>query len=83
MGFGQRLRLGMLVFAALGVAGTALAGDRAPIMSVASGGKTLADDKCVAQCDKESDACMLSSGKDAGKQRECDSTYDACLRKCN
>ena len=51
MGFGQRLRLGMLVFAALGVAGSALAGDRAPIMSVAGGGKTLADDKCVAQCD--------------------------------
>ena len=83
MRFGQRLRLGMLVFVALGLAGIAHAGDGAPNMSVGSGGRTLADDKCVAQCDKESDACMLASGKDAGKQRECDSTYDACLRKCN
>lgn len=83
MRFGQRLTLGMLVFVALAASGTALAGDGTPTMSVAGGGRTLADDKCVAQCDKESDACMLSSGKDAAKQRECDSTYDACLRKCN
>ncbi len=83
MGLGQWVRRGMLVFVALAASGAALAGDGVPIMSVAGGGRTLADDKCVAQCDKESDACMLASGKDSAKQRDCDSTYDACLRKCN
>ena len=42
-----------------------------------------ADDKCVAQCDEQSDKCMMDSGKDSSKQRQCDATYDECLRKCN
>jgi hypothetical protein len=41
-----------------------------------------ADDKCVAQCDEQSDKCMLDAGKDTSKQRQCDSGYDECLRKC-
>ena len=80
---GQLVRRGVTMILALAVSGAVFAADGAKLMSVAGGSKTLADDKCVAQCDKESDACMLSAGKDATKQRECDSTYDACLRKCN
>ena len=42
-----------------------------------------ADDKCVAQCDEQSDKCMLDAGKDSSKQRQCDASYDECLRKCS
>jgi hypothetical protein len=41
-----------------------------------------ADDKCVSQCDAQSDKCMLEAGKDSSKQKQCDSAYDECLRKC-
>ena len=41
-----------------------------------------ADDKCVAQCDEQSDKCMIDAGKDSSKQRQCDASYDECLRKC-
>ena len=83
MRFGQLVRRGVSILVAIAASGAVLAGDGSAVMSVASGGRTLADDKCVAQCDKESDACMLSAGKDSQKQRDCDSTYDTCLRKCN
>jgi hypothetical protein len=45
--------------------------------------KPNADDKCVAQCDEQSDKCMLDAGRDNSKQRQCDTTYDECLRKCS
>ena len=76
MMFGTRVRPGALLLAAwlaLGGAGAALAADP----------KTTADDKCTAQCDEESDRCMQSAGKDTSKQKQCDSAYDDCLRKCN
>jgi hypothetical protein len=44
--------------------------------------RAASDDKCVAQCDEESDRCNAQAGKDASKARQCDSTYDECLRKC-
>ena len=50
--------------------------------TVATDGRTLADDKCVSQCDEESDKCMQSSGRDKSKQSQCDSTYEECLKKC-
>ncbi|HXQ32328.1 MAG TPA: hypothetical protein VN790_10230 [Steroidobacteraceae bacterium] len=72
MRFGKRTQLGLLALAmALGSI-AALAGDA----------RTLSDDKCVAQCDEQSDKCMIDAAKDASKQRQCDSTYDECLRKC-
>lgn len=82
MRLGQWVGQGMLLLTAMAASGSAFA-DGGALMSKATGGRTLADDKCVAQCDKESDACMLAAGKDSSKQRDCDSTYDACLRKCN
>jgi hypothetical protein len=72
MRFGRRLKLGLLILAAAVAAAAAVAGDV----------RTLADDKCVAQCDEQSDKCMMDAGKDSGKQKQCDATYDECLRKC-
>jgi hypothetical protein len=50
--------------------------------AVAADSKTTADDKCTAQCDEDSDRCMVQAGKDTSKQKQCDATYDECLRKC-
>ncbi len=66
---------------AAALAGAALASWTA--LAVADGAKPQADDKCVAQCDEQSDKCMLAAGKDSQKQRACDSDYDECLRKCS
>jgi hypothetical protein len=74
--FAARIRPGVLLLAA------ALAWG-APLVARAGDAKTTADDKCVAQCDEESDKCMLGAGKDTSKQKQCDSSYDECLRKCN
>ncbi len=70
-----RVRLGALVLA------SALAGlGAAPALAVDA--RPTADDKCTAQCDEDSDRCMQQAGKDSSKQRQCDSSYDECLRKC-
>jgi hypothetical protein len=72
---GTRARAFALLLVAVlasGGAGVALAADS----------KTTADDKCMAQCDEDSDRCMLAAGKDSAKQKQCDSSYDDCLRKC-
>ena len=66
---------------AAALAGAALATWTA--LAVADGARPQADDKCVAQCDEQSDKCMLDAGKDSQKQRSCDSAYDDCLRKCS
>jgi hypothetical protein len=80
MQFGTIFRRGLLVVAAVAVSGGVAASD-----GRAAGGdvRTLTDDKCVAQCDEDSDKCMIASGQDTHKQKECDITYEACLRKCN
>ncbi|HUO79702.1 MAG TPA: hypothetical protein VMU00_06140 [Steroidobacteraceae bacterium] len=66
------LALLLAAWLACGAAAAALAADP----------KTTADDKCTAQCDEESDRCMQAAGKDSAKQKQCDSSYDECLRKC-
>jgi hypothetical protein len=76
MMLGTRARPGSLLLAAM----LALAG---PAVAHAGDAKTTADDKCVAQCDEESDKCMHDAAKDASKQKQCDSAYDECLRKCS
>ena len=65
---------------ALAVVGAVLV---AVTAAVADGARPQADDKCVAQCDEQSDKCMLDASKDSQKQRACDSAYDECLRKCS
>ena len=71
-----RFRSGVLLLAA------ALAWG-GPTAVLAADAKANADDKCVSQCDEESDKCMQSAGKDSSKQKQCDATYDECLRKCS
>ena len=44
--------------------------------------RPLTDDKCDAACDAASDKCAIEAGKDAAKQRQCDASYDTCLRSC-
>jgi hypothetical protein len=78
MRFSERWARGLLFIGAVALSGAVLAGDvRTP-----NDGRALSDDKCVAQCDTDSDKCMVSAGKDSSKAKECDVTYDACLRKC-
>ncbi len=75
MTFGTRVRLAALALATvLGTAG--------PATGLAADSRALSDDKCTAQCDEESDRCMQHAGKDASKQKACDTSYDECLRKC-
>jgi hypothetical protein len=71
-----RIRAGVLLLAAVLAWG-------GPLVALAGDAKTTSDDKCVAQCDEESDKCMLGAGKDSSKQKQCDSNYDECLRKCS
>jgi hypothetical protein len=59
---------------------TLLAGGHGVVLAADS--KPTADDKCTTQCDDESDRCMQAAGKDSSKQKQCDSAYDECLRKC-
>jgi hypothetical protein len=75
MMLGTRVRpLALLLLATLAWGGATVA--------IAADSKTTADDKCTAQCDEESDRCMQHAGKDTSKQKQCDSAYDECLRKC-
>ena len=77
---GTIFRRVLLMAAAVALSGAVAASD-----GRAAGGdiRTLTDDKCVAQCDEDSDKCMISAGQDTHKQKDCDITYEACLRKCN
>lgn len=75
MMLGTRVRpLALLLVALLACGG--------PAVALAADSKTTADDKCTAQCDEASDRCMQQAGKDTSKQKQCDSSYDECLRKC-
>ena len=75
MMLGTRVRpLALLLVAALACGG--------PAVAVAGDSKPTAEDKCTAQCDEESDRCMQAAGTDGAKQKQCDSSYDECLRKC-
>ena len=42
----------------------------------------LADEKCIEQCDIQSDKCMQDSEGDAGKLQVCDEKYSECLNAC-
>lgn len=46
------------------------------------GARTLADEKCIEQCDTESDKCMQDAEGDSGKVQVCDDKYSACLQAC-
>jgi acyl dehydratase len=48
----------------------------------APGARVLADEKCIEQCDIQSDKCMQDAGGDPGKIQVCDDKYSECLQAC-
>ncbi len=47
-----------------------------------SDARPLADEKCIEQCDSESDQCMQAAEGDSGKLQVCDEKYSECLQAC-
>ena len=67
-----------LCLPALACAGIALADDIRPDADA----RPFADEKCIEQCDVESDRCMADSQGDPDKLQNCDEKYSACLQAC-
>ncbi|MGQ0428571.1 MAG: hypothetical protein ACT4UQ_01370 [Gammaproteobacteria bacterium] len=44
--------------------------------------RAFADEKCIEQCDSESDKCMQDSNGDPDKVQVCDDKYSECLAAC-
>lgn len=63
---------------ALAMAGFALADEIRPDADV----RPFADEKCIEQCDAESDRCMADTQGDPDKLQACDEKYSACLQAC-
>ncbi len=40
------------------------------------------DERCVEQCDTQSDRCMQDAEGDEDKQKACDDAYSDCLKTC-
>jgi len=59
-------------------AAPALADDIRPL----SDARPMADEKCIEQCDTQSDQCMQAAEGDSGKMQVCDDKYSECLQAC-
>ena len=44
--------------------------------------RPMADEKCIEQCDTQSDQCMQAAEGDSGKLQACDDKYSECLQAC-
>ena len=44
--------------------------------------RPMADEKCIEQCDTQSDQCMQAAEGDSGKMQACDDKYSECLKAC-
>lgn len=64
--------------AAVCAAGSASADDIRPEARA----RPLADEKCIEQCDLQSDRCMQDAEGDDGKLQVCDDKYSECLQAC-
>ena len=42
----------------------------------------MADEKCIEQCDTQSDQCMQAAEGDSAKLQACDDKYSECLKAC-
>jgi hypothetical protein len=42
----------------------------------------MANEKCIEQCDIQSDQCMQDAEGDSGKLQVCDDKYSECLQAC-
>ena len=60
----------------------AAADDIRPESRALADARTMADEKCIEQCDTESDRCMQAAEGDPGKIQVCDDKYGECLQKC-
>jgi hypothetical protein len=58
------------------------ADDIRPEARVLSDARTMADEKCIENCDVASDECMQAAGGDSGKIQVCDDKYSECLKQC-
>ena len=67
------------ILALLATTAPALADDIRPD----SDARPFADEKCIEQCDTDSDQCMLDAEGDSGKMQVCDDKYSECLKACD
>ena len=67
--------------AAAGFGGTAIADEIRP-EALRQDARPFASEKCIEQCDTESDRCMADSQGDPDKLQACDEKYSACLQAC-
>ena len=44
--------------------------------------RPMADEKCIEQCDTQSDQCMQAAEGDSAKLQACDDKYSECLNAC-
>lgn len=74
-----------LALASLLTVPAALADDIRPETRMRQPGaaRPLADEKCIEQCDTESDTCMQDSNGDPDKVQACDDQYSECLEACD
>lgn len=72
--------LALLASAAL-AGGAAIADDIRP-EALRQEARPYASEKCIEQCDTESDRCMADSLGDPDKLQACDEKYSACLQAC-
>lgn len=75
----------VVALASLFTAPAALADDIRPETRMRQPGaaRPFADEKCLEQCDTESDACMADSNGDPDKVQACDDEYTECLEACD
>ena len=73
-----------LAIAMLGLlaGGAALADDIRPEARALADAQPMADEKCIEQCDTQSDKCMQEAEGDSGKLQACDDKYSECLQAC-
>jgi len=58
-----------------------LAGGLGSMSASASDARPMADERCVAKCDDESDRCMATADSEQ-KAKACDDKYSECLKTC-
>lgn len=75
----------VLALASLLAVPAALADDIRPETRMRQPGaaRPFADEKCIEQCDTESDVCMQDSNGDPDKVQACDDKYSECLEACD
>jgi hypothetical protein len=78
----HRIRILTPALLCLLVASPGFADDIRPEARTLSDARTFADEKCIEQCDIESDKCMQDAEGDDGKLQACDDRYSECLQAC-